>query len=137
MKYKEPIKGKGIRNLFKSRGYQIYLVDEFRTSCKCANCDGGCCEKFMFRKSPKPFRKNNNLRLVHGLLKCKTCESVWNRDCNGATNIYKIAYNKINDLERSGALRSKPSYLCRNPKNLSDVLDDQNQNLHNSEMSKP
>ena len=71
MKYKEPIKGKGIRNLFKSRGYQIYLVDEFRTSCKCANCEGGCCEKFMFRKSPKSFRKNNNLRLVQGFSSVK------------------------------------------------------------------
>ena len=71
----------------------------------------------MFRKSLKPFRKNNNLRLVHGLLKCKTYESVWNRDCNGATNIYKIAYNKINNLER-------PNFLCRNHKKLSDVLDD-------------
>ena len=90
LKYKEPIKGKGIRNLFKSRGYQIYLVDEFRTSCKCANCDGGCCEKFMFRKSPKPFRKNNNLRLVHGLL-IEQCsyDCVWKIDCNGAPNIYK------------------------------------------------
>ena len=58
----------------------------------------------MVRENPKPFR--NNLRLVHGLLSCKNCANVWNRDCNGAKNIYKIAYNSINKLER-------PSYLCR------------------------
>ena len=30
----------------------------------------------------------------------------WNRDVNGATNIYKIAYNSINNKER-------PNYLSR------------------------
>ena len=59
----------------------------------------------MIRENPKPFR--NNLRLVHGLLSCKNCANVWNRDCNGAKNIYKIAYNSIHNIER-------PSYLCRN-----------------------
>jgi len=112
MKFKEPIKGKGMRTLFKKNGYKTYLVDEFRTSCKCSKCDGGSCEKFMVRENPKPFR--DNLRLVHGLLSCKNCANVWNRDCNGATNIYKIAYNSIYKIER-------PSYLCRNS---SGVLDD-------------
>jgi len=31
---------------------------------------------------------------------------LWNRDRNGSSNIYKIAKNAINKLER-------PSYLCR------------------------
>ncbi len=52
---------------------------------------------------------------VHGLLSCKNCANVWNRDCNGATNIYKIAYNSIHKIDR-------PSYLCRS--NLSGTLDD-------------
>ena len=104
MKFKEPIKGKGMRTLFRKSGYKTYLVDEFRTSCKCSKCDGGSCEKFMVRENPKPFR--NNLSLVHGLLSCKNCANVWNRDCNGAKNIYKIAYNSIHNIER-------PSYLCR------------------------
>ena len=30
MKFKEPIKGKGMRSLFKKYGYKTYLVDEFR-----------------------------------------------------------------------------------------------------------
>tara|TARA_Y100000310_G_C20656024_1_gene802013 strand:- start:619 stop:1578 length:960 start_codon:yes stop_codon:yes gene_type:complete len=112
MKFKEPTKGKGMRTLFRKSGYKTYLVDEFRTSCKCSKCDGGNCRKFMFRENPKPFR--NNIRFVHGLLSCKNCANVWNRDCNGASNIYKIAYNSINKIER-------PSYLCRN---TSGVLDD-------------
>jgi hypothetical protein len=105
MKYKEATKGKGIRALFRKNGYKVFLVDEFRTSCKCAKCEGGECKKFIVRKNPKPFK--DNLRLVHGVLSCQNCNTVWNRDCNGATNIYKIAYNSINSIER-------PNYLCRN-----------------------
>jgi hypothetical protein len=104
MKFKEPIKGKGMRTLFRKNGYKTYLVDEFRTSCKCANCGNDCC-KFMTRESPKPYR--NNLQLVHGLLGCKTCIGFWNRDCNGAVNIWKIIKNTILG-------KSRPSYLQRN-----------------------
>ena len=104
MKFKEPTKVIGIRKLFRKNGYKTYLVDEFRTSCKCSYCEFGNCEKKMVRKNPKPFR--DNLILVHGLIMCKTCCSVWNRDCNGATNIYKIAYNEING-------KGRPFYLRR------------------------
>jgi len=64
-------------------------------------------EKFQIRKNPKPYKSGNIL--VHGLLTCKKCSGVWNRDVNGATNIYKIAKNAINGLER-------PKYLCRKKK---------------------
>lgn len=56
-----------------------------------------------------------HLRLVHGAIRCKTCLVRWNRDCNGATNIYKIAKNAINK-------KLRPSYLTRS--NTSGVLDD-------------
>jgi len=109
MKYKEPVKGKGIRRIFRDNGYKLYLVDEFRTSCMCSICKNeiGRCEKFQIRKNPKPYKSGNIL--VHGLLKCKTCLGVWNRDVNGVTNIYRIAKNAINELER-------PKYLCREKK---------------------
>lgn len=107
MKYKEPTKGIGLRKLLKQAGYKIFLVDEFRTSCKCSKCGGGTCEKFLTRKNPKPYKSGN--MLVHGLISCKNCSNVWNRDVNGATNIYKIAKNAINGIER-------PKYLCREKK---------------------
>jgi len=116
MKYKEPIKGKGMRTLFRKSGYETYLVDEFRTSCKCCNCNGGDCEKFMLRKNPKPWKKNNTL--VHGLLRCKSGCGLWNRDTNGAKNIYKIAYNHINNINNI----ERPLYLSRIKK--SDTLHD-------------
>lgn len=114
MKFKEPTKGKGFRTLFRKNGFQTFMVDEFRTSCKFSKCEVGSCEKFMVRENPKPFR--SNLRLSHGLLRCKSCYNVWNRDCNGATNIYKIAFNAISKKDR-------PDYL-RRAANKSSVLDD-------------
>ena len=104
MKYKEPTLGKGIRTLFRKNNYKVFLVDEFRTSCKCSNCNGGICDKFRIRKNPRP--KKDDMRLVHGLLRCKSGCGLWNRDRNGSSNIYKIAETSINKLDR-------PSYLCR------------------------
>jgi hypothetical protein len=107
MKFKEPTKGLGIRRLFRKNGYEIYLADEFRTSCKCSKCESedGDCEKFLTRPNPRPWRNDQNI-LVHGALRCKICGAVWNRDVNGSTNIYKIAWNAIHGIER-------PKYLQR------------------------
>jgi len=42
---------------------------------------------------------------------------MWNRDVNGATNIYKIAKNAILQKER-------PKYLCREGNKKNDVIED-------------
>jgi transposase len=109
MKYKEASKGVGMRKLFRQNNYKVYLVDEFRTSCMCSICkeETGRCEKFQVRENPKPYKSGNIL--CHGLLTCKKCSGVWNRDVNSATNIYRIAKNAINGIER-------PKYLCREKK---------------------
>ena len=71
----------------------------------------------MVRENPKPFRSGNVL--VHGLICCKNGCGYWNRDVNGATNIYKIAYNAVNNKER-------PNYLSRSNRscNTSTGLDE-------------
>ena len=114
MKFKEATKGKGMRTLFRKAGFQTYLVDEFRTSCMCSKCEIGICKKTMVRENPKPYRTGNII--VHGLICCKNGCGYWNRDVNGATNIYKIAYNAINN-------KAKPNYLSRS-NNLSGSLDE-------------
>ena len=126
MKYKEPTLGIGMRSLLRKNKYKVYLVDEFRTSCKCSKCDGGVCHKYMVRKNPKPKkeRKYDEMRLVHGLLRCKSGCGEWNRDRNGSSNIYKIAYQAIHNLER-------PSYLCRETKsNQGSLTSSYKQNIH-------
>ena len=100
------------------------LVDEFRSSCKCSNCNGGLCEKFMVRKNPRPDK--DDVRLVHGLLRCKSGCGLWNRDRNGSSNIYKIAETAINKLER-------PSYLCREISNQAVLTNCYKQTLHGNE----
>ena len=52
-KYKEPVKGKGFRTLFRKAGYKVYLVDEFRTSCRCSSCEGEC-KTFRECDNPRP-----------------------------------------------------------------------------------
>ena len=54
----------------------------------------GKCEKFQIRENPKSYKSDNIL--VHELIKCNTCLGVYNRDIDGAINIYRIAkkYNK-------------------------------------------
>ena len=71
MKYKEPTLGIGMRTLFRKNNYDVFLVDEFRSSCKCSKCDGGICEKFMVREHPNKKKNKDELRLIHGLLHCK------------------------------------------------------------------
>ena len=107
MKFKEPTLGKGIRTIFRKAGFQCYLVDEYKTSRMCSSCEIGICKNTMVRENPRPYRTGNIL--VHGLIRCKNEECgrhYWNRDVNGATNIYKIAYNAIN-------WKKRPSYLSR------------------------
>jgi len=108
MKFKEPTKGKGMRTLFRKAGFPTYLVDEFRTSCRCSKCEVGICSKTMVRENPKPFREG--CILVHGLICCKNGCGYWNRDTNGATNIYRIASNAIHN-------KARPSYLSRSNSN--------------------
>ena len=126
MKYKEPTLGKGIRTLFRKNNYDVFLVDEFRSSCKCSRCDGGICEKFMVREHPNKKKNKDELRLIHGLLHCKNGCGSWNRDRNGSSNIYKIAKNAINNIDR-------PSYLCRETSNQSTSTSAYNQTLHRYE----
>ena len=101
-KFKEPVKGKGFRTLFRKAGYKVFLVDEFRTSRRCS--EHGVCSTFRKCDNPRPYRQGRILR--HGLVKCSTCSRLWNRDVNAASNIWKVAKNAILGLPR-------PDYLQR------------------------
>ncbi len=109
-KYKEPTKGKGLRKLLRQFGFEVYLVDEFRTSKHCFNCksEDGILEKFMKRLHPNLKKRENDETeyYVHGLLKCKTCNRLWNRDANSALNIELITREAIEG-------NSRPQYLAR------------------------
>ena len=121
-KFKEPVKGKGFRTMFRRAGYKdVYLVDEHKTSCKCYNCKdvvknnqivGGECITFKKCKNPRPWRKEEIVR--HGLLMCQTCRKLWCRDMNASLNIWEIMNAVKNELER-------PKYLQRGKVSLSNT----------------
>lgn len=117
MKFKEPTKGKGFRKLFRKAGYKVYLVNEFRTSKMCCKCkkEKGECEKFLKVKSPRPWR-NGEMIMCHGLVKCKTCNTMFNRDMNSSENIKEVVRHALNKMDR-------PKYLTRVSSNNSDTLE--------------
>ena len=110
MKFHEPTKGKGMRKLFRKAGYQVYLVDEYHTSCQCYNCARaeGRCEPFREVVNPRPWRREERpLVTCHGLVKCKTCRRLWNRDVNSSLNILRIMKYRARDEDRPLYLRRR------------------------------
>ena len=106
-RFHEPVKGKGFRSLFRRVGYKVFLVDEFRTSCRCSACEHGVCSTFRWVVNPRPYRRETRPHILrHGLVKCQTCSRLWNRDTNASSNIWKVANNAIQGLAR-------PAYLQR------------------------
>ena len=57
-KFKEPTKGKGLRETLRRGGYKVLLVDEFRTTKQCAQCQAGGarCETFLHMPDPREKR---------------------------------------------------------------------------------
>jgi hypothetical protein len=136
----QPSMTKGFRVLFKKFGYKTYLVDEFKTSKCCFNCGQELEHHFLRVPNPKfrpdaPVREptcrcngclvesTNNERIkakpkptvkCHGLTRCNGCHGSrgmhWNRDLNGALNIWKIAQSMING-------EGRPTYLSRKNSN--------------------
>jgi hypothetical protein len=93
-----PTKGIGLRKSL-AKHFEIYLVDEFRTSICCHNCKHEN-ENFMKRKNPRPYKTNTIY--VNSLLRCKNvnCSKYWDRDINGALNIRELAERHINGQSR-------------------------------------
>ena len=92
MRFKEPVKYKGFRELFRKAGYKIYLVDEFRTSCRCsAYCiEEGICSTFRECDNPKPFREGRILR--HGIVKCTTVRLV--QGCGTEIHMPRVIFGR-------------------------------------------
>jgi len=119
MKYSEPTKGKGFRQLFRRRGYYEWLVNEYGTSKQCYNCQHskGVNKKFLYVDKRKPWKselenalsemdEDSKQVLCHGLLRCESCKMPWNRDLNAALNIQRAALASL-------AGERRPAYLCR------------------------
>jgi hypothetical protein len=113
-KFHSPTPCLGIRDLLQRKGFEILLLNEFRTSSFCPICK--CQVKaFKHRLSPRPWRRDDPPRLVHGLLRCQSnqCRQIlngkdrlWNRDLLATLN-----FRAILEGLRSGS--GRPVYLSR------------------------
>lgn len=108
-KGKEPCITKKIRKLLRLFGYNVYLINEFRTSKLCNKCHNDV-ENFMERLSTKPKDEGKNI-LVWGIVCCtnekcipntkskkqinKYGSNVYNRDTNAVLNMLYITYQLI------------------------------------------
>jgi hypothetical protein len=106
MKGKEPIINRRIRKIFRNNKFEIYKINEFRTSKLCNNCCGEN-ETFLERESDKPNNKGEKI-ICHGLLRCKNvnCKLIHNRDKNSALNMYKITKSIFEG-------KGRPKEYCR------------------------
>ncbi|KAI8878726.1 hypothetical protein K501DRAFT_258093 [Backusella circina FSU 941] len=101
-RYHEPIKGKGMLKILQRSGFNIMLIDEFKTSTFCPNC-GIAAEKPFNCLNPRPYRRRALYPFIkcHGLLSCSSpvCfvvvngvnkRRVWNRDLLAVLNFLII-----------------------------------------------
>ena len=115
IKHKNPAMSVRTRKLFKDRGYNVFLVDEYKTSKICNKCNE-CLHKFIKRPVRKKKEKDKNEFmnqvikekevknvLAHGVLSCNDkngCNTIWARDLNASLNILKITKNEILEYGR-------------------------------------
>ena len=76
-------KGANTRAMFRRHGFDVVLIDEFRTSITCSVCGEVSMQKFI--------KKEGETNLVHKIIACASCGVVLDRDKNAATNITNIA----------------------------------------------
>ena len=96
-----PTPGIGLRRKL-ARTFNVYLLDEYCTSCKCAEC-----HKETDYTKPREYEKNGEKKTVnvHSLLRCQNeeCSKLWNRDVNATVNQYHLTMRILNNENRPKA----------------------------------
>ena len=121
LKGKEPCVTKRIRKLLKTRGYNVYLINEFRTSMLCNKCDHKVT-RFHYRK----IKGSDKEVLVWGLVRCtnENCKphinkqqsdkkygtTIYNRDANAVVNMIDIVKELIATGKRPKAFTRSSHY---------------------------
>jgi len=132
MKYCEPTKGKSIRKLFKNRGYELYLVNEYLTSARLyetgeelsyirKNRDGRYVHRLLGSKILKRSIARENMGLskdplLVDLMECGYRPTFINRDLNGSLNIRLKGWCVINGFDT-------PAYMKRSTNDSIECTD--------------
>ncbi|KAI9328982.1 hypothetical protein BD770DRAFT_423065 [Pilaira anomala] len=110
-KFHEPIR----------EGFQVYLLNEYKTSSVCPTCTSSLLETFKKCKNPRPYQRSKNpIVNCHGLLRCtnqKCLESVsnnngnnfrvWNRDLAAVLNFATIVKQLRKTMTRPDVFKRK------------------------------
>ncbi len=95
--------------MFRRAGFDVLLLDEYKTSKVCPDCERETVETFKRRENPKPWR--NDVVTVHGLLRCQSefCQQscghesrLWNRDFVATLNQKSIVESMLAGEGRPG-----------------------------------
>ncbi|ORE07110.1 hypothetical protein BCV72DRAFT_206193, partial [Rhizopus microsporus var. microsporus] len=69
-RYRESIRGLGFRRFFKKHGFQVFLIDEYKTGGCCPTCHNESLHTFRCVPNPRPYQRERYPILVcHGLLR--------------------------------------------------------------------
>ncbi|KAJ2525652.1 hypothetical protein EV175_007732 [Coemansia sp. RSA 1933] len=118
------------RKMLRQYGFQVYLLDEYRTSKTCPACIKGNLTTFKRVQNPRPYQRREMPEVeCHGLLSCKNenCMEpmadgsaasphrvrLWNRDLAAVLNFRHI----LNGLHENGA---RPARFMRSAPNDDD-----------------
>jgi hypothetical protein len=73
VRFQEPTRNKGLLRYLQKKGFQLFLIDEFKTSTCCPFCTTHKLEKFREVINPRPYQRTKQPRVTcHGLLRYVT-----------------------------------------------------------------
>ena len=114
VRFHAPTQGIGLRYQLYRLGFRVLLLDEYRTSSSCPDCQGNAQKTNLKRVNPRPWqRQSHRETFIHGLLECESaqCKSEcggqtkkWNRDVLAVCNFRRIWHVYIQRRQRSNDL---------------------------------
>jgi len=125
-RFHAPTQGIRLRYQLHRLGFRVLLLDEYRTSSSCPDCQGNTTRTNIKHVNPRPWQRQLRAKtFIHGLLECQSmqCKSEcdghskkWNRDVLAVCNFRRIwhAYiqgrQRLDDLIPRSGNRDRDSY---------------------------
>jgi hypothetical protein len=117
-RFHAPTQGVGLRYQLHRLGFRILLLDEYRTSTSCPDCQRDTKRTNIKRINPRPLQRSVRPEtFIHGLLECQStqckaeCDGLskkWNRDTMAACNFRRIWNAYLDGRERPNDLKVQP-----------------------------
>ncbi|KAI9321284.1 hypothetical protein BX666DRAFT_2148455 [Dichotomocladium elegans] len=97
-RYHEPIRGKGFRVLLRKNGFEVFLIDEYKTSKCCPTCLNESLSTYKRVPNPRPALFSHFECDSHQ--NCSPQRRVWNRDLAACLNMHHV----IRSLRSDGSV---------------------------------